>query len=74
MNNVQLSTTVKLSITRGKSWLLREFLTACIFSKLLWIKRQFDNGVKIRVFFIAIDENIMYDAWTKTTFRSHCYC
>jgi hypothetical protein len=47
MNNIPQSTTVKLLITPWQhSGLLREFLTARIFSKLL-IKRHFDNGIKI---------------------------
>jgi hypothetical protein len=48
MNNVQQSTTVKLSVTPWQhSGLLRKFLTARIFSKLVWIKRHFDKGMKI---------------------------
>jgi hypothetical protein len=50
---------------------VKEVFNSLHFFKIIMGKRQFDNGVKIRAFFIAIDENIMYDAWYDAF---HCFC
>jgi hypothetical protein len=60
MNNVQQLITVKLLITPWEhSGLLRKVLAARILSKLLWIDRHFDNGMKIRVFLLQSKKKCM---------------